>query len=216
MNLCSVFPFFFVNNDEYLNCVAQVNKICITYDDLNDMSEDVRLNDSIPILDSDFDQQYVNDCKYYLEDEFKESIDPNLVQFSAIHFNSRSMAKNFNQISAYLSSLSLNVRAIGITETWLNSENENCYMLDGYNFINNNRKVGRGGGVGIFLDEKLCYRLRDDLNPTCSSCETVFVEINIPRLKSIVIGVIYRPPKSNLYQYMTYFDKLLQELSKEN
>ena len=183
MNLCSVFPFFSVNNDEYLNCVAQVNKIRITYDDLNDMSEE----------DSDFDQQYVNDCKYYLEDEFKESIDPNLVQFSAIHFNSRSMAKHFDHISAYLSSLSLNFTAIGITETWLNSVNENCYMLDRYNFINNNTKVGRGGGVGIFLDEKLCYRLRDDLNRTCSSCETVFVEINIPRVKSIVIGVIYRP-----------------------
>ena len=40
------------------------------------------------------------------------------------------MAKKFDQISAYLSSLSLIVTAIGKKETWLNSENEivTCWM----------------------------------------------------------------------------------------
>ena len=116
-SLCSVLPFYSVNDEDFRNCVF-VNKKHITHNDFNGLSEETRLNDSIHILDSDLDEQNTIDCKYYLEEEFKKSIESNSVQFSAIHFNSRSMGKNFEQISDYLTSLSHNFSAIGLTETW--------------------------------------------------------------------------------------------------
>ena len=126
------------------------------------------------------------------------------------------MSKNFNQISAYLSTLSHQFSAIAITETWLTSETEALFSIDEYQFVNNNRKEGRGGGVGLYLKNEFNFKLRDDLNPTFASCETIFAEINVTKGRNILVGVIYRPPKANLEQFIIYLDKLLKKLSKEN
>ena len=156
------------------------------------------------------------DCLYYLADKFNEKINEHPIEFSTIHFNSRSMTKNFDQITAYLSSISHNFSAIALTETWLSPDNESLFCLDGYNFVNKNRLTGKGGGVGLFLRNELDYIIRNDLNSDFSTCETVFVEINVPKGQNVIVGVLYRPPKSNVDNYLTYFDSLLKRLSKEN
>ena len=58
-------------------------------------------------------------------------------------------------------------------------------------------------------------KIRNDLNSDFSTCETVFVEINVPKGQNVIVGVLYRPPKSNVDNYLTYFDSLLKRLSKE-
>ena len=126
------------------------------------------------------------------------------------------MCKNFDHISAYLSTFSNQFSAIAISETWLTPETEALFSLDGYQFINKNRIEGRGGGVGMFLKNECNFKIRADLNPTCDSCETIFADIDVPRGKNIVVGVVYRPPKSNLEQFLYYLENLLNKLSKEN
>ena len=39
--------------------------------------------------------------------------------------------------------------------------------------------------------------------------ETIFVEIDIPNRKNIIIGTIYRPPASNSSIFLTEFQNLL-------
>ena len=42
------------------------------------------------------------------------------------------------------------------------------------------------------------------------------MEINRPKEKNIILGVVYRPPNSNLRDFMNSLDSLLASISKEN
>ena len=70
----------------------------------------------------------------FTEDEHSNS-------FSLVHFNSRSLSHNFDNINMYLSSISHTFKIIGLTETWLNSSSPtNMYSVNGYKILCNNRK----------------------------------------------------------------------------
>ena len=50
----------------------------------------------------------------------------------------------------------------------------------------------------------------EELNCMNDVVESLFVELIIPNSKNILIGVIYRPPKSNLNNFMTYLQNLIK------
>ena len=46
--------------------------------------------------------------------------------------------------------------------------------------------------------------------------ESLFIEIVKPQGKTIVTGVIYRPPNQNVDEFLTMINELLSKISKEN
>jgi len=44
----------------------------------------------------------------------------------------------------------------------------------------------------------------------------LFVEINRPKEKKIIVGVVHRSPNQNLQDFMNSLDSLLASISKEN
>ena len=85
-------------------------------------------------------------CNYLLVDDFNlkyhEYKDNN--HFSLIHINARSLSKNFEEISNYLSLLNHEFSVIGISETWLtNSTSDNliCQTLSLFHVAVINAKV---------------------------------------------------------------------------
>ena len=80
-------------------------------------------------------------------------------------------------------------------ETWLNDATADLVNITGYNFVSNHRKSKSGGGVGIYLQNDLDYKLRPECyfsNPELT--ESLFVEIIVPQRKNIIVGSVYRPP----------------------
>lgn len=61
-----------------------------------------------------------NICEYYTDDQFNISIKMENA-LSVIHFNSRSLYKNFSKIKEYLSKFN-KFNIIAISETWLDEE----------------------------------------------------------------------------------------------
>ena len=114
--------------------------------------------------------------------------------FTCYHFNCRSLPQNFDTLNSYLSSLTLQLSIIGLTETWLNI---NCsldlYNINNYNFINNARNTRRSGGVGMYVRNGISYEIRYDLDVSNNSSESIFAELDTSSQK-IIVGVIYRPP----------------------
>ena len=87
---------------------------------------------------------------------------------------------------------------IEICETWLNIDNESQIQLRGYSFVNNNRNVKTGGGVGMFISSVINFHVRNDLNLQRDGVlESIFVETSLRKNEKIIIGTIYRPPNSN-------------------
>ncbi len=84
--------------------------------------------------------------------------------FSLLHVNSRSLVGNFDKFQSLISSLNKPFSAIGVSETWLNDLTCDSVNISGYNFISNRRSTKTGGGVGIYLQDFLQYKLLHNCN----------------------------------------------------
>ena len=69
----------------------------------------------------------------------------------------------------------------------------------------------------MYVDEKIPYNMRNDLNElnNLKDTETLFIEIEKQKSKNIVIGVIYiyRPPDQNMKEFNKSIDTLLSKIA---
>ena len=63
--------------------------------------------------------------------------------------------------------------AIGFSETWLNSSSIDTYGIDGYSHIGLVRESGKGGGVSLFVCDKMVYYEMSELTMMCDYIECV-------------------------------------------
>ena len=128
--------------------------------------------------------------------------------FNLIHFNSRSLNKNINNIEDYLSHLNHNFTAIGCTETWLKDDFSSLIHLKNYNLVENHRQSKRGGGVCLFIKDDILFNRRNDISPFNDDIESIFVEISASTLKeNVIVGVVYRPPG---YRKIVWYKRLIE------
>ena len=155
-------------------------------------------------------------CKYFLPDEFNKSLDSGSPQvFSLLHFNARSLFKNFDAISQFISQLHLEFTVYGFSETWIHNYTPLLFNLDGYSFIHNDRLKSRGGGVGLLIRDSLNIILRPDLNLQADLCESLFIEICLPLKKNIVVGIIYRDPNFSIKQFNDPINDCMEKIQSE-
>ena len=68
-----------------------------------------------------------------------------------------------------------------------------------------------------FVNEHLNYKERPDLTfPVDGSAESLFVEIKGTKEKNVIVGVLYRPPDSNLNEFLSDLDHVLEKITKES
>lgn len=160
-----------------------------------------------------------NCCNYYIEDQFNEMFrqrDHEGNNFSILHLNIRSLQSNFNNLTDFLSNLDIKFSIIGITETWL-QDAVHSVDIDGYNFIHKHRSNRSGGGVGLYLSNELEFKIRGDLIiDEVETAESLFIEIVTSQGKNIIVGVIYRPPNSNVSTFLIKYNELIGKISREN
>ena len=127
-----------------------------------------------------------------------------------VHQNICGLPNKISQLETFVSDTMSKIDIISLSETHINgpTDNDELYKLPGYTFIKNNRKIGLGGGVGIFLKNGLNYKLRDDLQNT--HIESIWLEIFVFKAKSILFGCYYRPPESSKY-FSDDLDQLILE-----
>ena len=114
-------------------------------------------------------------------------------------------------------SLEHELTAIGVSETWLHDSICDLYNLPGYNFIETHRSH-RSGGVGIYLNKNIEFSIRYDLSEFDNLLESVFIEIQIDVvqcIKHVIIGVIYRPPGTDLCEFNVMIGELLENIKAE-
>ena len=118
--------------------------------------------------------------------------------FSLMHLNARSLMGNFDKFKILLANMKKTFSLIGVSETWLNDLTSDLVNMSGYSFVSNHQKSKTGGGVGLYLKNNLDYKLLSECNFSDPDLiESLFVEINVPKGKIIVTGIIYQPPNQN-------------------
>ena len=184
----------------------------------------------VPTDDIDPDIQYFNDASkgnvfqnsdYFLEDTFIQkynslSVYPTAL-FSLLHMNIRSIPRHMNELEAYLSNLCHNFSIVAITETWFTDLTVDTYSLQGYTHGYEYRKNKSGGGISLFIREGISYLMRKDLNIFDQNMESLFIELinDKPKEKNIILGVIYRPPNTNVSYFTEILTKVLDKLRTE-
>lgn len=122
------------------------------------------------------------------------------------HLNVRSLFTGFEHFADLVIQNKFDVMCV--TETWLDVDvSLDVVRLEGYSFIHKSRP-GRGGGVGIYIQNDLSYReVFSDIQPV-DGLEYILTEVVVGKLKFLVIA-IYRSPSSNAMLVVNHLDDLV-------
>ena len=98
-----------------------------------------------------------------------------------------------------------------LCETWLNPFSPGL-TIAGYDTYQNDRIGKKGGGVAILVSTRLRHQRIQTSD--YSSFESLFIEILINPTKKLICGSVYRPPNTNLEQFLTEYEEMLREVKK--
>lgn len=112
--------------------------------------------------DCNFFSSIDKNCCYYTDEQYNKVI-KHMGKLSIIHFNSRSLYANFKKIKDYLNTFTEHFDVIAISETWMNIEKGIDFGMEGYEFIYKNRENKGGGGVAIYIDEALDFKVIEQM-----------------------------------------------------
>jgi exonuclease III len=107
------------------------------------------------------------------------------------HINARSVPKHIHEIEKLLKDI--NFDCLGVSETFISEDTPvSLYQIPGYKFINKSRDKKCRGGIGIYVNENLPFKLIK-LPSELVQPEMFFIEVQIGMVK-MAIGVIYKSP----------------------
>ena len=81
------------------------------------------------------------------------------------------------------------------------------------------KKKRAGGGVSFYVRDSIEYAVREDISKFNSQIECLFIEIDkkwVNQNKNVVMGVIYRPPDTDMALFNEQLQTILDEMKSEN
>ena len=108
---------------------------------------------------------------------------------------------------------------IALTETWFNDVNCDRHNIEQYELIETHRTTRKGGGVALFVRKTVDYKPRTDLDLFNEFIEGKFIEIDrnsFDNSKAIIVGLIYRPPNTDIYECNKCISTIQSQITREN
>jgi hypothetical protein len=162
-------------------------------------------------------------CEYYEPKQFNNVSDSFQNSTSYFHINTCSLSKKwdrFRELICELQGEKFSFDFIGVSEVF-DTCNRDCRIhLPGFHdIITRTRKDSVRGGVGLFLNENINFKVRDDLSIFIPHVfESLFVEIIANSGSSSIVAVIYRPnvpPLADLDLFTTTLLSIMDKISNE-
>ena len=179
----------------------------------------------------------LKDCQYHTETEFLEYLSSQNMSddthLKIISLNIANLLAKLSSLKVFVQNISNNSNKpniIALSETHLNDKQNHGYstsdlqnLLPGYKFFHEDRKNKKGGGVGIFIEEKLAESAKI-LYPE------IFIDeifegliIKLPEMnlstgkKNLIILNVYRQPgDGNTKTFLDSMNKCLEYLDKKS
>lgn len=151
--------------------------------------------------------------------ELKQLFSSFVSHISIMHFNTRSLPKNFDDMVNFLSLTNHHFSLICLLETWLSADDDNMFSIPGYRAEFFHRLGDYHGGSAMFISNALSYKRRTDIAFSVSKCESVWLEFDrnfLPSNKRTIIGSIYRSPSSSYGDFCVELDNILSSFISEN
>ena len=136
-------------------------------------------------------------CEYYEPDLYLNKVNHIPSCNSYFHLNCRGITANWGSWVELMCNLNTNTFSfdcIGISELYQCAHDTRVHLPGYHNIITRCRDDGFRGGVGLFVKDKIEYKIRNDLSVFIAHVfESLFIEIDYSPTCKQVIGVIYRP-----------------------
>ena len=150
---------------------------------------------------------YVN-TPYFTTEQFENTMH-DTKGISIIHINCRSLYANFEKLKILVDNLEFVFDVIALTETWINEDNANIFSLDGYNFCHTNKTNKKGGGVALYINNRIQYQIIDNLSINIDNClECITVKLLLKQ--NVIVSSIYRLPNSKIYYFTNLIDSMFR------
>ena len=161
-------------------------------------------------------KSFINYRNLDIDEIQKMKIEPN--SLSLFHINCCSLNKNFEEREYLLKAANKTFDVIAVSESRIPKDTDLSKNINIYNYsVEFTPTESHAGGTLLYINNKLSYKLRQDLCISKSSeLESTFIEIINSKKTNIIIGCIYRHPTVNLNEFSdNYLNILLQKISKE-
>ncbi|MEL6989058.1 MAG: endonuclease/exonuclease/phosphatase family protein, partial [Bacteroidota bacterium] len=101
-----------------------------------------------------------------------------------------------------------------VSETWINVNIQDRFInIPGYNVFRCDG--GRGAGSCIYVKSSISSRVIDTNIDKCSKIEDLWIQIQVRKLPSLIIGTAYRHPNALAESY-DYLESILREMNTRN
>ncbi|XP_026688288.1 uncharacterized protein LOC113472698 [Diaphorina citri] len=129
----------------------------------------------------------------------------------AIHVNVRSLNNlKLNMLQIYLKNFK-KVDILVLTEISLTKEQMKFYELKNYNLFSYHRANKKGGGIAVYINKNI--QSSEVKIMQFKNAENIEIELN---KKKLIINAVYRPPKSNVKEFIKELKKWLQNKDVKN
>ena len=162
--------------------------------------------------DNHFHASISTDTKYYSDEQFVRDV-KSKGDLSFIHFNARSLNRNFHKIKDSIDDLKLSFDIIAISETWAETDTIDGFTLNGYEAFHIVRGQRKGGGVALYVHRRFNCAIRA---VQCKVVEQVFecvtVELDLKKRKNITVSCVYRTPGSDVDLFCESLEQIFSDV----
>ena len=142
-----------------------------------------------------------------------ESISISSSDLAIMQLNIRGLYSKIDKLKALLNECTLGkqIDVILLCETW-QSKTSPLPKLDGYSYIYKHCQHKLGGGVGMFVSDRLKYKERSDLYMNECSFEFCLIEVKLKH-ENVLLCSGYRAPNTNPNEFLADYEKLLNTVN---
>ena len=134
-----------------------------------------------------------------------------------LHNNICSIPANLTKFLAYLKNINFVFPVIGLTETKLSEQNKSLYDISGYTSYHLTKDVNelvRGHGVSVYIRSIYESTIIDRYTICKEYLECIFIDVTFG-INSYIIGVVYRPPNSNVNSFTEEFFNMVNSIKSK-
>ena len=173
------------------------------------------------IGDDDQLSSYVNSKYYDIKRLNSTKIDlPS--SLGLFHANIASLNRHIDDLRDILYLVNYKFDVIGISEHKISKDTapSNNVTIPGYNELIFEPSQTTHGGTGFYIKDNVDYTQRKDLHISSpGDFETMFLEMQFPKKRNLIVGCIYRHPSSaiSVHEFtFSHLDPILEKINGEN
>lgn len=185
---------------------------------LTEISEDMTKDLYHLMDDEDNDSPLLDNCQYIEPDEI-DNLSAKHAKLKVLHLNIHSLPDKIHQLQNLVTILkdkSYELDLILICETFITPLNINRCKLSNYTLVENHRVNKKWGGVAIFVNNRLKFKLREDITIFDEGkFESIFIEVMSDK-RNIIVAELYRVPNTNEQSFFTKYQDIINKIDSEH